>query len=205
MPKVVNPQQRVALLTEAVFVILCKEGMHGITLAGVAKHTNLAIGSVRHYFPTRHLLVESAIRSLIDTIVKRINDHYQVFARQAEDTQTLQDRQQLTVAVVQELLPYDERRRQEAILWLRLINEGIHDPDFQPYAAHLLAGMREVVARILTTALDYPIKTDPYAVEHLSTVIDGLTLDMITAGSGMTLQKARGLLLYHVQNLPQTP
>lgn len=201
MPKIVNPQKRSEEIAQAVFTILCNEGLHRVTLAGIAQHTGLAIGSIRHYFPTRKLLVESAVDVLLQSIDARIRSHYNQLA--IDSATTHQERLYTTVRVIEELLPFDERRRKESVLWLRIINEAIHDPTYQPYAKQFVIGLRGVVAQILAKTLGYPrtgVRGD-IEVERLSALIDGLTIDMLTEGSGMSHRKCRLVLLHRVGQL----
>lgn len=189
MPKVVDPQQRADEIANAVFIILCTEGLPAVTLGRVAERTGLAIGSIRHYYPTHQLLVESALTLLITTISERIYRHYDHISQQHPSNQY--DR---AVLVLEELLPLDTLRHQEAILWLRLMNEAVHNEVYSPYAARLNVGMRDMVAQILQNTLsDIPLTELDKKVEGLSVFIDGLTIAMLAPGSTITPETAHEL------------
>lgn len=202
MPKIVNPQKRKEEIAQAVFTILYSEGLQGVTLARIAEHTGLAIGSIRHYFPNHKLLIESAISVLIHHIDTRIQSHYSQLA--TDSVTSHEERLYTTVRVIEELLPFDDQRRKEAVLWLRIINESIHNPLYQPYAKKLVSGMRGVISQILSNALEYPIDSRAdVEIERLASLVDGLTIDMLTKDSGMSYRKTRLILLRHIDQLSQ--
>jgi AcrR family transcriptional regulator len=189
MPKIVDTKKRADEIAGAVYTILCTEGLPAVTLARVAEETGLAIGSIRHYFPTHQLLVESALTHLITTISERIYRHYDLITNRSKKNETDQ-----VVKILEELLPFDNYRHQEAILLLRIMNEAIHNKIYRPYAAKISRGMREMVAQILSTTLKITSSDMEPKVEGLSAFIDGLTVAMLAPDSKVTPSHAHSLL-----------
>jgi len=189
MPKVVDTKQRADEIANAVFTILCTEGLPAVTLSRVAEQTGLAIGSIRHYYPSHQQLVESALTLLIATISERIYRHYDFLSQQPADPHDQ------VVRILEELLPFDPYRYQEAVLWLRVMNEAVHDPTYRPYATKLSTGMREMIAQILQNSLPGTTVTElDQKVEGLSVFIDGLTVAMLSPRPTVTPKQAHNLL-----------
>lgn len=198
MPKIVDTKRRARDIAEAVFSIICEEGLPAVSLPGVADRTNLSIGSVRHYFPTHQQLVESALDFLIDTISKRIESHYLSIVKPEQNSH--KQKQDQAIRILEELLPLDSHRRQEAILWLRLMNEAIHDSIYQPYATKLSHGMRSLASQIIKNTTGYN-PADTLEIERLCSFIDGITVSMLAPKSTVTPKKAHNLLVRQVNAL----
>lgn len=190
MPKIVDPEARREDVVEAVFRVVRRDGLEQASLRNVAAEAGLAIGSVRHYFAGHTELMVFAMRAMSDRVSRRLLGH-------VEDLQ--KDRRAAAVAMLCELLPLDDRRRDEATVWLAFAMAARTRPELRPHAREVDDGMRRLVARVLEGArviADIPLETD-----RLCALIDGLTVQAVLQPDRMDAERMTAALLHHLDTL----
>lgn len=177
MPKIVDPEARRLEIAEAVFRVIQRDGLAQASLRSVADDAGLAIGSVRHYFRGHDELIVFAMRALGDRVEARLLRHLPELL----DPETPRSRrQELTEALLGELLPLTEQTRAETDVWLAFSAAAKYRPDLAEEAARAHAGIRALVRRVLEGArgaggllddLDLDVET-----ERLAALLDGLAM-----------------------------
>lgn len=177
MPKIVDPGARRLEIAEAVFRVIQRDGLAQASLRSVADEAGLAIGSVRHYFRGHDELIVFAMRALGDRVEARLLRHLPELL----DPETPRSRrQELTEALLGELLPLTEQTRAETDVWLAFSAAAKYRPDLAEEAARAHAGIRALVRRVLEGArgaggllddLDLDVET-----ERLAALLDGLAM-----------------------------
>ncbi|SDT33232.1 TetR/AcrR family transcriptional regulator [Microlunatus soli] len=66
MPRVVDHQQRRAEIVHAVWQLIARRGIAGVTLRAVAAEAEISMGRVQHYFSSREELVLHGCRMMLD-------------------------------------------------------------------------------------------------------------------------------------------
>ncbi|MFI6321750.1 TetR/AcrR family transcriptional regulator [Nonomuraea sp. NPDC050556] len=174
MPKIVDPEARREEVVEAVFRVVRRDGIEQASLRNVANEAGLAIGSVRHYFDSHTELMVFAMRAMSERVGARLMAHLETLP---------EDPRKAAVAMLCELLPLDERRRDEATVWLAFAMAARTRPELQPHAAKVHDDMRRLVGRVLEGAqrlgrlpkdADLELET-----ERLCALIDGLSVEAI--------------------------
>jgi AcrR family transcriptional regulator len=169
VPRVVDPAARRQRVFEAVFDVVVDSGIEQVTLRGVADASGLAIGSVRHYFPTRDELIAAASNEIIGRVSARIEAH-----RDRLDGN--EDRLSIAEDMLGELLPLNDRTSREVTVWLEIITSGRTDPVLAAAAERLFAGSSEL-ARLIVMRAELASKADTVLeTERLAALIDGLAL-----------------------------
>ncbi|RSM63581.1 TetR family transcriptional regulator [Amycolatopsis sp. WAC 01376] len=198
MPKIVDPGARRLEIAEAVFRVIQRDGLAQASLRSVADEAGLAIGSVRHYFRGHDELIVFAMRALGDRVEARLLRHLPELL----DPETPRSRrQELTEALLGELLPLTEQTRAETDVWLAFSAAAKYRPDLAEEAARAHAGVRALVRRVLEGArgaggllddLDLDVET-----ERLAALLDGLAM----AGGRTPPELMRTVLGRHLETL----
>ncbi|MFI9456321.1 TetR/AcrR family transcriptional regulator [Amycolatopsis sp. NPDC052450] len=198
MPKIVDPGARRLEIAEAVFRVIQRDGLAQASLRSVADEAGLAIGSVRHYFRGHDELIVFAMRALGDRVEARLLRHLPELL----DPETPRSRrQELTEALLGELLPLTEQTRAETDVWLAFSAAAKYRPDLAEEAARAHSGVRALVRRVLEGArgaggllddLDLDVET-----ERLAALLDGLAM----AGGRTPPKLMRTVLGRHLETL----
>ncbi|MET8757294.1 TetR family transcriptional regulator C-terminal domain-containing protein [Lentzea sp. NPDC004782] len=196
-PRVVDPVARRRAVAEAVFRVVVRDGVEQASLRNVALEAGLAIGSIRHYFDSHDDMIIFAVEALIQSIDQRVMAH----------VRSLGDRSDVRPGerVLAEVLPLDDRRRDEAVLWLAFATAARTRPSLRPHAERLHDGLRELCRRALTAMhasgsvaadLDLALET-----ERLASLLNGLTVDGVLQPDRMTPELTTSLLRRHLDSL----
>ncbi|MDP4508874.1 TetR/AcrR family transcriptional regulator [Nonomuraea turcica] len=199
MPKVVDPEARRDEVVDAVFRVVRRAGFEQASLRNVAEEAGLAIGSVRHYFDGHTDLMVFAMRASLDRVSARLTERVgPLLATQDED-----ERAEGVELMLSELLPLDERRRDEATVWLAFATAARTRPELRPLARESYDGMRTLVRRIVDgIARRRRLAGDPKVeTERLCALIDGLTVEGVLHPERMTPELMVQALRRHLQTL----
>ncbi|MFB9432252.1 TetR/AcrR family transcriptional regulator [Streptoalloteichus tenebrarius] len=207
MPKIVDPEARRRAVADAVFRVSARDGLEHASLRNVADEAGLAIGSVRHYFSDHADLMIFAMRELGRRVSERVLAHAERLLN-PEPGQTSAHRRDAAERLLGELLPLDESRREEAVLWLTFTTAARTRPRLRPFAEEMDEGIRTVVRRVLTEArragglpsdLDIPLET-----QRLTALLDGLTLHAVLHPERVTPRTMRAVLRRHLDELARS-
>ncbi|WP_245744288.1 TetR/AcrR family transcriptional regulator [Lentzea fradiae] len=197
-PRVVDPAARRQAVAEAVFRVVVRDGVEQASLRNVAVEAGLAIGSVRHYFDSHDDMIIFAVDALIHSIQDRVAAH----VRSLDDRS---DPRRPAERVLSEVLPLDERRRDEAVLWLAFATAARTRPSLLPHAERLYDGLRWLCLRAvslmaeagtISASLDLGLEA-----ERLASLLNGLTVDGVLHPDRMTPDLAMSVLRRHLESL----
>lgn len=197
-PRVVDPAARRQDVAEAVFRVVVRDGVEQASLRNVAQEAGLAIGSIRHYFDSHDAMIIFAVEALIHSIDERVMAHVRSLAG-------VSDLRRPGERVLSEVLPLDDRRRDEAVLWLAFATAARTRPSLLPHAERLYDGLRALCRRALTVMheagtvsaeLDVELETD-----RLASLLNGLTVDGVLHPDRMTPELTLALLRRHLESL----
>lgn len=178
--------------------MVVRDGVEQASLRNVAAEAGLAIGSIRHYFDSHDDMIIFAVEALIHSIEQRVYRHVQSLDDPA-------DLRRPAERVLSEVLPLDDRRRDEAVLWLAFATAARTRPSLLPHAERLYDGLRVLCRRALTVmsesgtvaaGLDIALET-----ERLASLLDGITVDGVLHPDRMTPELTVSLLRRHLDSL----
>lgn len=180
MPKVVDQEQRREDIVRAFGRVVRREGLAGASVRAVAAEANLSPGALRHYFDRQDGLIHFAAASMYQQVALRV----QAVRSELGDGDGL--------AVLEELMPLDERRRDEFDVWLALVVAGASDPAL----ATISRESHEGIARVCRDALIRAgvKEPSPDQVRDIHAVVDGLSLHLSLYPDTMTPATARRIL-----------
>lgn len=196
MPRIVDPQERRALLADAVWRVVAREGVDQASVRRVADEAGVSPGSLRHYFTSQAELLGFALE-----LVGARLDHGLASARADEGL----DPVARVTAMIEEMLPLDDARRLECQVWLAFTARSLVDPT--------LARVQAEVDQRLETAFDVMISVladggvlradrDPGVErERLYALVDGLIVHGLLRHAGAGGPSSRAVVAAHLREI----
>ena len=194
MPKVVDHAERRAQISEAMWTILRRDGIHAVTVRSIAAESGRSVGAIRHYFKSQDELLLFAMHEMVVSIARRIGTID--FAK--ADASTLS-------AALEEMLPLDGQRRAEAHVWFAVLSRGQVSEQVAGSVRELDAVVRNAVYQVLTElskvgavdpTCDISVETD-----RLHALIDGLSLHGLSDPPVASPATIRAVLHRHLEQL----
>ncbi|MCP2336399.1 TetR/AcrR family transcriptional regulator [Actinomadura rupiterrae] len=208
MPKLVDPGERRREVAEAIFRVARRDGLEHASLRAVAAEAGLAVGSVRHYFDGQADLMIFAMRYFAERAGQRIREAAGRLRMPDPDAPAAEHVTTLELLLA-ETLPLDDRRREEAEVWLAFVTSARTNPDLRPYAQELyddLAGMLDKLLAAadglgaLRTGLDLRAERI-----RLNALLDGLTMHGVLQPQRMGPAELASALRHHLVTITTVP
>lgn len=169
MPRRIDRDARKAQLAEAVWQIIRDRGLGAVSVRSVAQQAGVAVGSLRHVFPTRAELLEFSAELMVQRATERIRA-----VPQAEDPQ------RYALEVLMHLLPLEPDSRAELEVNVALIAESPALPALVPIRDHAYQQLGEACTRLVEMlagrARDRQIEQE---ARRLHAIIDGLAIHLL--------------------------
>jgi AcrR family transcriptional regulator len=180
VPKQIDPVARRLEVVEALFRVVVRGGLQQASLRAVADEAQLNIGSVRHYFYNQQELMRFAMQSTLDRVAARL--YRRVEELPAMGALSRPRRRQWVADLLCELLPLDDIRRGEVIVWMEFITAARTNPVLDDLAQKSAAGIRSLARQVLSdqetgvlrAGLDLNAET-----ERLVALLDGLSINAV--------------------------
>jgi AcrR family transcriptional regulator len=187
VPKIVDHELRRQELLAAVWRVIARTGIVGVTTREIAREAGVSTGVLAHYFADKEELLAAALRL----------SHQQVYERIRERTQGLLGLAAIRTLML-EALPLDGERLLEAqieinFLALALGNSALRDLQHEEFerfwdALHYRVCEAQKLGHI-------PAGTDPSDVTHeLVILVEGLSQEAVLYPSRATPQRQRQTL-----------
>jgi AcrR family transcriptional regulator len=144
----------------------------------VAAEAQLNIGSLRHYFTSQQELMQFAMQSMLDRVSSRLLRRLD----QLGDLRgvPLADQRRRAVDLLAELLPLDENRRGEVMVFIDFTAAARTNPAYHELARQAALGtrtlIRQVLGRLQQTAAVHSDLDVPLETERLAALVDGLSI-----------------------------
>lgn len=110
MARTADRQQRQRLIVDAASSVAREQGLAAVTVARVAEGARISVGLVQHYFASKELLVVATHRQVLAEVEMRVAEIVDDGERRGHTIRAM-----LSSALA-EMLPLDERRRQECLV-----------------------------------------------------------------------------------------
>lgn len=199
MPKQVDHDVRRQELAEAACAVVARDGVDGASLRTVAAEAGWSVGSMRHYFATKADLLVFALGHVGDRIDARIA----ATPKPADALDGLR-------AAVAEMLPLDDARRREALVWLAFVARAGVEPGLTAAAERVWRSIHTPLVHRLQRAVDAGDLPADLAVEPaalaLQATVDGLVVHLATTPGLVSSAEALAVVDAQLRALgPSTP
>ncbi|MFC8179182.1 TetR/AcrR family transcriptional regulator [Rhodococcus sp. NPDC057297] len=123
MPRLVDHEVRRRQVTDAVRRVICAGGLESVTFQTVAAEAGFSVRLVQYYFGTKKEFLLATHRSVMDDAGARFMKRWSELGTDPTPREALR-------AVLTELLPLDEPRREEVLIlgafgWAAITGQGI--------------------------------------------------------------------------------
>lgn len=169
MPRKIDRDQRKAQLAEAVWRIVLARGIGAVSVRSVADEAGVAVGSLRHVFPTRAQLLEFSAELMVQRATERI-----LALPRSED------HQQYALDVLRQLLPLEPDSRAELEVNIALIAEAPALPELVTIRNHAYRQLVEACTRLVELLVQRP--RDGQIIREarrLHALVDGLSIHLL--------------------------
>lgn len=185
MPKRVDPEERRSQIADALFRVVAREGLGGVSLRHVAAEAGVTAGMVQHYFASKHEMMTFAMQAASARYEVRIRAAIAALGAEPSAAGTLR-------AVLSNFIPRSEAE----------LRDGRISLEFQAYAAgHEDAArslgegdvqLRAWLAALIVEASGADAETAAQRAAGLLGMAEGLGLKVL--GSGMPASEALSAL-----------
>ncbi|WP_035858692.1 TetR/AcrR family transcriptional regulator [Kitasatospora cheerisanensis] len=198
MPKLVDHEERRALIIDALLRDAARTGLHAVTMRSVAEEAGVSVRLVQYYFHTKEQLLLDTLTRLGVRMGERVRDR--VRAAEASSTAPPSPRE-IVEAVLLEAVPTDEESRTFHLVYTAYAVLSVTDPALA--ARSFLAAPNEMEAFLVAhlTAAGLP-EPDHEAVVLLA-LSAGLGLSVLLGQR--TPEAATTVLHHHLSRLFPTP
>ncbi len=181
MPKIVDPHERRQAVAEAVFRVI-----------------------ERHYFASHAELMEFAMRAMVERVSARLVTHADRLLAAATPL-TWAEQREAVVAMLAEVLPLDEERRRECVVWLAFVTAARTRPELRASADQPYDDMVELTTRVLRGAERAGALRDDVDIDlearRLCAVLDGLSLHGVLHPTRLDPDTTLAVLRRHLAGL----
>lgn len=159
-------RQRQRDVVAATLRLVARGGIPAASVRGVAAEAGMSVGAVRHFFPTQEQLLEHVMADVTAAAAHRLVP----LIRALGDATTAAQGRDAACALLEELLPLDERRRVEWFLWSAVAHSASHPAGLDRWREAGWAGVRHQCRRVVGHLNDRAVpifEADPMDVNDI--------------------------------------
>lgn len=194
MPKLVDHESRRRQLAEATWRLIRRHGLEAVSVRNVAREAGVSVGSLRHYFGSQSELLAFALKMVGERIEERL-------ARLELGKELRSDIE----AIIAQILPLDEERITETIIWLAFLGRAMADQNLGELAAFTNDQLHALFLKITRSMLRaglLPADTDAeLEARRLHALVDGLAVHAVSSRPPLSPETVRRVLSYHLDHV----
>ncbi|MFD6856693.1 TetR/AcrR family transcriptional regulator [Rhodococcus sp. NPDC060090] len=141
MPKVVDHAERRREIVWALWAVIHKRGIDGVTFQAVAAESGVSIGRIQHYFESKQHLIRSGAQEMVAGAE-------QMYRRR----ESSEDPKAALVALLSQPVPTDASSRVGASVWYAYLAKATNDPWIRSFLAEASRGTVSEAERLLCRA-----------------------------------------------------
>ena len=184
MPRVADEEERREEVVDAAFRVIARAGLAGASMRAIAREAGCTIGLINHWFDSRDDLIEATFGRAIDAELERATEI-------ATDPGSYVD-------AAAQFLPVDERRRDEAKIWIafyamvlgRADRDDLRTARCRAVRAAMVSGLRAF----------HPLPTCHDLVDRVLVLVDGIAINALLDPKRWTRDRQRTVLREGVED-----
>lgn len=192
MPKLIDYEERRALIAEAAWGIILEQGFEGASVRNIAKEAGLSLGSLRYYFHSQGELIKYAKELVSKRITQRVDN---IFASDKKPNEKI-------LEVLLELLPQTSKLGRAPKV--RLFFKTFAFQSAETVAVEqdgVFLAVKNVMSNLLLLnfikkELDISIET-----ERLYALVNGLAFDSLMRPDGLSAERVEEIILLHLNSI----
>jgi AcrR family transcriptional regulator len=167
-----SPNPRKAALTESLLRIVVERGLDQVSVREVASAAGVSIGTVQHYFPTKDEMLAAAFAEVVRRVRARL-----------ESVELGDDVRRNLSTVLQEFLPLDARRSEEARIMVAFSARAATSPELAEVQRGVLGEIHEALSEAFARAANGRAdEAETKRTAHIAiAAADGLALHAVSA------------------------
>ncbi|HLS91452.1 MAG TPA: TetR/AcrR family transcriptional regulator, partial [Limnochordia bacterium] len=193
-PKIVDHESRRRQLAEATWRVIQRDGLEGVSVRNVAREAGMSVGALRHYFASQSELLAFALNLVGERIKERI-----------AQMRLGQDLRGDIEAVVEQVLPLDEERTLETMVWLAFLGRTLVDDRLAKLAASTHGELAELFRQVVELLAGHGLLSPDADVEiearRFHALVDGLALHVMISEPRPSADEVRRIIHYHLERL----
>jgi len=178
MPRVADKQERREQVVEAAFRVISRDGLSGTSMRAVAKEAGCTIGLINHWFASRDDLIEATFDRAIELEMERAAA---VVSNPAS-----------YIDAASQFLPVDERRRDDAKVWIAFYAMVVCGPEHEDRRAARCNAVRKVMVEGLRGFRPVAVCHD--IVDRIFVLVDGIAINALLDPKRWTRSRQRTVL-----------
>ncbi|MDT0302056.1 TetR family transcriptional regulator C-terminal domain-containing protein [Streptomonospora wellingtoniae] len=174
-------------IIEAAWQLIAANGYHSVRTADIARACGTSSATIHYHFPTLRDLLDEALR----TSAK------QAFDRQVAVLHTIPDARERLDRLIELQLPNPGHLTLEWSIWMQVWTESTLHPHLRELHAGYYQRWHDTIAQTLRDGVAQGVFGDidtEAATMHLTALIDGLAIQVLTRRPGRTVQRMRDTL-----------
>ncbi|MEZ5085670.1 MAG: TetR/AcrR family transcriptional regulator [Tessaracoccus sp.] len=194
MPRTADHDARRAQICRGVHHSALQVGLASVTVAHAARAAGVSVGLVQHYYPSKEDL-------LVDTLDRVLTD---VLARVEQATTLAEQRhariEHMLGAGIEQLLPLDQTRREEAYLRMAFAGLSLDQEALRPHQQRFTQTLVDRAARAIENAftcgeIPDPDEVDPQLEAYaLLSMADGLCGHLLIGATASETHRTRAVV-----------
>ncbi|MDR0432073.1 MAG: TetR family transcriptional regulator C-terminal domain-containing protein [Bifidobacteriaceae bacterium] len=171
MPRLIDRDARKEELAQALWTVIVQRGVGAVSVRSVAAQAGVAVGSLRHVFPTRAELIVFSAELMLHRAEQRITA-----------IPALADPVDHALRIARELLPLTPDTRAELQVNLALFAEAPAVPALTAVRDRTQGALTALYMRLVTlVAPDLPPEAAQPAADRLGALTDGLAMRLLAS------------------------
>ncbi|QBI53372.1 TetR/AcrR family transcriptional regulator [Streptomonospora litoralis] len=175
-------------IIEAAWQLIAEHGYHAVRTADIARACGTSSATIHYHFPTLSDLLDEALRS----------SSKQAFDRQVAVLHSIPEARERLHRLIELQLPYPGHLTLEWSIWMQVWTESTLHPHLRELHAGYYQRWHDTIAQTLRDGIAEGVfrgDCDPEAMAmHLTALIDGLAIPVLTRRPGRSVQQMREIL-----------
>jgi TetR/AcrR family transcriptional regulator, transcriptional repressor of bet genes len=177
VPRTADHDLRRGQVSDALLRVIARAGFAEASMSAIAAEAGVSVGLIQRYFATKDELLEFAFGCLTDRTYQRLDHAW----RERHENENIAD---TVYRMLETMLPLDEERFAESLVWVAFLAGTL--------PAHPALSLHAAAMRQMHDTLGAEIARVEAAL--LTSVVDGLILDMVTNPADITPELATRVL-----------